>query len=103
MAVTRVDHVAMGVAAGQVDAAAEIIRGLGLQVEGHAVTLAAAWKGGGSNAFQGVVGDWLGQFGIIKTQLDNVHIKLVGTKIQYESADTDQVLAANAIARILNQ
>lgn len=97
------DPAKMHLAAGQVDAAAQVINGLRQQIRSHHATLTGGWKSAAASVYQGVAEDWDARLGVILNNLDLIHQKLDSNHIQYQSNEQNVALAGNKIHQLLNQ
>ena len=97
------DPAKMHVAAGQVDAAAQVINGLRQQIRSHHAALAGGWKSAAASAYQSVANDWDNRLGIILNNLELIHQKLDANHVQYQANEQDVLLAGNKIHQLLNQ
>lgn len=97
------DTVAMAQAAQRVDASAEILKGLKDKIYGTVTSVtASSWQGPAARAFLNVGNVYIEDLGKVLTALEDIHMKLVGSKIQFESSQQDQVLAVQKIDALLN-
>ena len=88
--------------AGQIDEKANTIRGLRIQIDNHRQTLSANWGGSAHGSFQNVMSVFDAELNKVIGSLENIHEKLVDSRITYESNEQEQQLAVSAIDQALN-
>jgi len=88
--------------ASRIDQAANTIRGLKTEIDGHRATLAQHWGGASANSFGRVMTVYDEELKKVLASLNNIHEKLVHTKIQYESNEQQQEDAVSAVEQALN-
>jgi ESAT-6 family protein len=88
--------------AGQIDEKANTIRGLRIQIDNHRQTLAAHWGGSAHGSFQNVMSVFDAELNKVIGSLENIHEKLVDSRITYESNEQEQHQAVSAIDQALN-
>jgi hypothetical protein len=96
----QIDLKTLKVAADEVDQTAEFIRGLRIQIDTHRVQLLAGWDSESSRLFSGVIIQWLNDFDMILKELNQIHVGLIQSNIQYESDEQDRLLAVQRLASI---
>lgn len=103
------DKALMARAAEQIDHAASTIAGLRRDLAGHHSAIMAGWTGSAANqfnitfqAFDEVMGKILSDPRDGHDGLEQIHEKLVGNRIQYESAEQEQTDAVNSIHQFIN-
>ncbi|WP_084262378.1 WXG100 family type VII secretion target [Actinomadura formosensis] len=99
---SAVDRAAMKQAADDIDASANIIKGLQTQLEGHKQQVRSAWEGNASMAFESVFNRFNEDFGKVLRALEGMHQSLVQTKITYESKEEMSEQAVNKVQALLN-
>lgn len=99
---SAVDRAAMAQAAQKLDDAANVVKGIQLRLHGHKGDLRANWEGIAASAFDRVFQQFDEDFSKVLTAMQNMHEKLVQTKIKYESAEQEQEAAVNRISALLN-
>lgn len=93
----------MAEAAQNVDASAEVLKGLKDRVYGTVTNVTASdWQGPAARAFLNVGNAYVTDLGKVLAALEDIHQKLIGTRIQFESSQQDQVLAVAKIDALLN-
>ena len=102
MADSSVDRAAMHKAAQDLDASANVIRGLQVQLEGHKSELRSHWEGNASMAFEQVFNRFNDDFKRVLRALDGMHESLVQTKITYESKEQEAHEAVNKVQQMLS-
>jgi WXG100 family type VII secretion target len=99
---SAVDRAAMKQAADDVDASANIIKGLQSQLEGHKNQVRSSWEGNASMAFEQVFTRFNEDFNKVLKALNGMHESLVQTKITYESKEEMSEQAVNRVQNLLN-
>jgi WXG100 family type VII secretion target len=99
---SAVDRAAMAQAASDVDASANIIKGLQSQLEGHKNQVRSMWEGEASMAFEQVFARFNEDFNKVLQALNGMHESLVQTKITYESKEEMSQQAVNKVQSLLN-
>lgn len=99
---SAVDRHAMKQAAEDIDASANIIKGLQTRLEGHKNELRGKWEGNASMAFETVFNRFNDDFNKVLTALNDMHQSLVQTKITYESNEEITEQAVNKVQNLLN-
>jgi WXG100 family type VII secretion target len=102
MAESSVDRAAMKKASEDIDASANVIRGLQGQLEGHKSELRAHWEGSASMAFEQVFNRFNDDFKRVLRALEGMHESLVQTKITYESKEQQAQEAVNKVQQLLS-
>ena len=88
--------------AGQIDEKANTIRGLRLQIDNHRQTLSAHWAGSAHGSFQNVMTVFDAELNKVIGSLENIHEKLVHSRVAYETNEAEQHQAVSAIDQALN-
>ncbi|MGI5166781.1 WXG100 family type VII secretion target [Spirillospora sp. CA-253888] len=99
---SAVDRAAMKQAAEDIDASANIIKGLQTQLDGHKAQVRSAWEGNASMAFEQVFTRFNEDFTRVLRALEGMHSSLVQTKITYESKEEMSEQAVNKVQALLN-
>ena len=99
---SAVDRAAMAQAADDIDASANIIKGLQSQLEGHKNQVRSMWEGNASMAFEQVFARFNEDFNKVLQALNGMHESLVQTKITYESKEEMSEQAVNKVQNLLN-
>lgn len=99
---SAVDRAAMDQAAQDIDASANVIKGLQTQLEGHKQQVRASWEGNASMAFEQVFNRFNEDFNKVLRALEGMHQSLVQTKITYESREEMSEQAVNKVQSLLN-
>jgi len=102
MAESSVDRTAMNQAAQDIDASANVIRGLQVQLEGHKTELRSHWEGSASMAFEQVFNRFNEDFRRVLKALEGMHQNLVDTKISYESKEEMAREGVNKVQQLLS-
>lgn len=92
----------MAQAAQRVEDSAGIVKGLQTKLDGHKAQLMSGWAGNASVSFDRVFNEFNRQMGVVIQELEGIHVKLVDTKIRYESTEQEQADAVNKINALLN-
>jgi uncharacterized protein YukE len=95
---SKVDPVTLRSVAEEVDETAELIRGLGLQIDQHRSDLMFGWSSIAGAKFSNLITQWLGDLEAIRGQLNEMHFRMVGTAVTYESDEQERLDAINAMA-----
>lgn len=88
--------------ASRIDQAANTIRGLKSEIDGHRVTLATHWGGASADSFARVMTVYDEELNKVLGSLQTIHEKLVHAKITYESNEQQQQDAVSAVDQALN-
>ncbi|HLV72929.1 MAG TPA: WXG100 family type VII secretion target [Vulgatibacteraceae bacterium] len=99
---SAVDRAAMQQAADDIDASANVIKGLQTQLESHKQQVRASWEGNASMAFETVFNRFNEDFRKVLRALEGMHESLVQTKITYESKEEMAEQAVNKVQALLN-
>lgn len=99
---SAVDRAAMAQAAQDIDASANIIKGLQTRLEGAKTQMRVNWEGNASMAFEAVFNRFNQDFTKVLTALNGMHESLVQTKITYESKEQMSQDAVNKVQALLN-
>ncbi|MFI0410731.1 WXG100 family type VII secretion target [Actinomadura sp. 3N508] len=99
---SAVDRASMKQAADDIDASANIIKGLQSQLEGHKQQVRSAWEGNASMAFESVFNRFNEDFNKVLKALEGMHQSLVQTKITYESKEEMSEQAVSKVQSLLN-
>jgi WXG100 family type VII secretion target len=99
---SAVNRQAMGVAAGQVDDSANMIRGLQSQLQGHKAEVRAQWEGNASMAFETVFNAFDRDFNQVLKAMEGMYEALVHTKLVYEAKEQEAGDAVNRVHQLLN-
>jgi WXG100 family type VII secretion target len=92
----------MAQAAQRIDQSAGVIKGLQSKLDGHKAQLMSGWAGNASVSFDRVFTEFHSKMGQILQELEGIHVKLVDTRIRYESTEQEQADAVNKINALLN-
>lgn len=92
----------MATAAGKVETAAQTIQGIQTRMQSHKTELRSGWDGRAAAKFDQVFMAWDEDFKKVLGALNGIHEKLVHTRIQYESTEEEQEMAASKIDDLLN-
>lgn len=88
--------------AGRIDESASTINGLKTAIDGHRQSLQTHWKGVSSGTFAKVMTVYDEELKKVLTSLEDIHEKLVHSKIQYETNEQQSTEAVSAIEAALN-
>lgn len=93
----------MAEAAQNVDASAEILKGLKDRVYATVTNVTATdWQGPAAQAFLNAGNAYVTDLGRVLAALEELRQELIGTSISFESSQQDQVLAVAKIEALLN-
>jgi len=88
--------------ADRIDESASTINGLKTAIDGHRQALQTHWKGVSSGTFVKVMTVYDEELTKVLTSLENIHEKLVHSKIQYETNEQQSNEAVSAIEAALS-
>ncbi|MFC6882878.1 MULTISPECIES: WXG100 family type VII secretion target [Actinomadura] len=92
----------MQVAAGNVQDAHGQISGVKNQLNGHHAQLQAAWKGESAAAFTQVYNLFENEFAKVLRDLNEIHEKLVHTRVKYQAAEEQKTGRVNQLKGSIN-
>jgi WXG100 family type VII secretion target len=92
----------MAQAAQDIDASANIIKGLQTRLEGSKNQLRGNWEGNASMAFEAVFNRFNEDFNKVLQALNGMHESLVQTKITYDAKEEMSQQAVNKVQALLN-
>ncbi|GAA2426992.1 hypothetical protein GCM10010191_44620 [Actinomadura vinacea] len=96
------DRAAMQQAAEDIDASANIIKGLKVQLLQHKDEVRAGWEGNASMTFDKVFTAFDQDFGKVLAALEGMYTSLTQNKITYESNEEMTEQAVNKVQDLLN-
>ena len=99
---SAVDRQAMGKAAQDIEASAQVIKGLQSQLEGHKNEVRGSWDGQAAMAFEKVFRRFDEDFRVVLQELERMHEQLGQTKIEYESKEQMSQEAVNKVQQLLS-
>jgi len=99
---SSVDRAEMAQAASRVEDAAQDLRQIQSAVGQEQSQLQGRWIGDAGSAFTKVFNEFNQELSKVLQTLDNLHEKLVHTKINYEASEQSQTESVNRIAGLLN-
>ncbi|POM26826.1 PF06013 domain protein [Actinomadura rubteroloni] len=99
---SSVDRAEMAQAAQRVESAAQDLRKIQGDLGQEHAQLSGRWVGDAGSAFTKVFNEFDGELGKVLEVLNQLHEKLVQTKINYEASEQQQTEAVNRIAGLLN-
>lgn len=102
MTQSAVDRAAMAQAAQDIDASANVIKGLQTRLESSKTALRANWEGAASMAFEQVFARFNEDFTRVLRALEGMHQSLVQTKITYDAKEEMSQQAVNKVQALLN-
>ncbi|TNY31711.1 WXG100 family type VII secretion target [Thermomonospora catenispora] len=102
MSQSAVDRAAMAQAAQDIDASANVIKGLQTKLESAKTSLRAHWEGNASMAFEQVFVRFNEDFTRVLRALEGMHQSLVQTKITYDAKEEMSQQAVNKVQALLN-
>ncbi|MBA9003173.1 MULTISPECIES: WXG100 family type VII secretion target [Thermomonospora] len=102
MTQSAVDRAAMAQAAQDIDASANVIKGLQTRLDGAKTALRANWEGNASMAFEQVFARFNEDFSRVLRALEGMHQSLVQTKITYDAKEEMSQQAVNKVQALLN-
>ncbi|HEY8788821.1 MAG TPA: WXG100 family type VII secretion target [Actinopolymorphaceae bacterium] len=88
--------------ADRIDESASTINGLKTAIDGHRQALQTHWKGASSGTFAKVMTVYDEELTKVLASLEDIHEKLVHSKIQYESNEQQSTEAVSAIEAALS-
>ncbi|MFC5746002.1 WXG100 family type VII secretion target [Actinomadura rugatobispora] len=99
---SAVNRASMTQAAGDIDASANVIKGLQTQLESHKQQVRSSWEGNASMAFETVFARFNEDFRKVLEALNGMHESLVQTKITYEAKEEMAEQGVNKVQALLN-
>ncbi len=99
---SQVDRAAMAQAAQRLEDAAGTTRGIQSQLQSHKAELLANWEGNAARAFGTVFEQFDADFRKVLRTMEDMHGKLVQTRVTYERTEEEQAATVNRVAGLLN-
>jgi WXG100 family type VII secretion target len=100
---SQVDRAAMAQAAQRLEDAAGTTRNIKSQLQSHKAELLASWEGNAARAFGTVFDQFDADFQKVLRTMEDMHGKLVQTKITYERTEEEQEATVNRVSGLINQ
>ncbi|MFC0041460.1 WXG100 family type VII secretion target [Actinomadura rayongensis] len=92
----------MQAAAGKIEEAHAQIGQLKTRLTGYHAQLQGAWKGESADAFTQVYNLFEGEFTKVQKDLDEIHQRLVDTKVKYDGSEQRRIEAVNRLRGAIN-
>jgi ESAT-6 family protein len=99
---TQVDRAAMAQAAQKLEDAAGTTRGIRNQLQSHNAELLQNWSGDAARAFGQVFEQFDQDFQKVLSTMEEMHGKLVQTRVTYERTEEEQTATVNRVSGLLN-
>ncbi len=99
---SQVDRAAMAQAAQRLEDAAGTTRGIRTQLQSHKAELLANWEGNAARAFDQVFEAFDADFQKVLSTMEEMHGKLVQTRITYERTEEEQTSTVNRVSGLIN-
>ncbi|HEU5156894.1 MAG TPA: WXG100 family type VII secretion target [Streptosporangiaceae bacterium] len=99
---SQVDRAAMAQAAQRLEDAASTTRSIRTQLQSHKADLLSNWEGNAARAFGTVFEQFDADFQKVLSTMEEMHGKLVQTRITYERTEEEQQATVNRVAGLLN-
>lgn len=92
----------MAQAAQRLEDAASTTRGIKSKLQSHKGELLASWEGNAARTFASVFDQFDADFQKVLRTMEEMHGKLVQTKVTYERTEEEQQATVNRVAGLLN-
>ena len=99
---SQVDRAAMAQAAQRLEDAAGTTRNIQTQLGSHKAELLANWEGNAARAFNQVFEQFDADFRKVLSTMEEMHGKLVQTRITYERTEEEQEATVNRVSGLIN-
>jgi WXG100 family type VII secretion target len=99
---SQVDRAAMAQAASRLEDAAGTTRQIRTQLQSHKGELLANWEGNAARAFDQVFEQFDADFQKVLSTMEEMHGKLVQTRVTYERTEEEQTATVNRVSGLIN-